>query len=78
MGYPMDDTLDFSRRHVAEGRRIVGLQRLRIERMKARGQNTADAEQTLVLFEQSLAILKEHLQAKMTGAARHIQTETRP
>jgi hypothetical protein len=63
----MDDTLDFSRRHVAEGRRIVGLQRLRIERMKARGQNTAEAEQTLVLFEQSLAILKQHLQAKMTG-----------
>jgi hypothetical protein len=74
----MDDTLDFSRRDVAEGRRIVGLQRLRIERMKARGQNTAEAEQTLMLFEQSLAILKEHLQAKITGAGRHVQTETRP
>jgi hypothetical protein len=68
----MDDTLDFSRRDVAEGRRIVGLQRLRIERMRARGQNTAEAEQTLMLCEQSLAILKEHLQAKMTGAARRI------
>jgi hypothetical protein len=40
--------------------------------MRARGQNTAEAEQTLMLCEQSLAILKEHLQAKMTGAARRI------
>jgi hypothetical protein len=65
----MDDTLDFSRRHVAEGRRIIGLERLRIERMKARGLNTAAAEQTLMSFVQSLAILKEDLQAKMAGSS---------
>jgi hypothetical protein len=65
----MDDSLDFSRRDVAEGRRIVGLQRLRVERMKARGLDTAEAEQTLVIFEQSLAILKEHLHAKMVGSS---------
>jgi hypothetical protein len=65
----MDDTLDFSRRHVAEGRRIIGLERLRIERMKARGLNTAAAEQTLMSFVQSLAILKEHLQAMKVGSS---------
>jgi hypothetical protein len=65
----MDDTLDLSRRQVAEGRRIIGLERLRIERMKARGHDTVEAEQTLMSFVQSLAILKEDLQAKMAGSS---------
>ena len=67
----MDDTRDVARRHVTEGRRIVHLQRLRVERMRATGLDTHDVERTLVLFEQSLAIFEEHLQAiEATGGSR--------
>jgi hypothetical protein len=47
-------------RHVVEGRLIVAHQRDRIAQLKAAGASTLDAEQTLQVFERSLAIFEAH------------------
>jgi hypothetical protein len=54
---PHDELLDLARRHVTEGRRIVLRQRALVHGMKAHGRDTAEAERTLRLFEDSLLIL---------------------
>jgi hypothetical protein len=47
-------------RHVVEGRRIVARQVDTIARLRRMGVNTIEAEGTLNLFRQTLAIFEEH------------------
>jgi len=54
------DVVATAARHVAEGKRIVAAQKERIARLKAKGLSTLDAEQTLQVFETSLAIFQRH------------------
>ncbi len=49
-------------RRVAEARQIVAEQRLRIERLRARGGSTTGPENTLALFERTLKCLEDHEQ----------------
>jgi hypothetical protein len=46
--------------HVAEGRRIVQMQKGLIIRLRAAGVDTWDAERTLGLFESNLKRFEEH------------------
>ena len=55
------DILNVARRHVFEGRRIVAEQRALVERFRERGLDTRNAERSLDLFRQSLAIFEDHL-----------------
>jgi hypothetical protein len=58
----MGDESEYAKavRHVAEARQIVAEQRKRIERLKARGHPVFDHEQTLRVFEGTLAALEDH------------------
>jgi hypothetical protein len=58
----MDSESEFvmAARHVAEGRRIVARQRLRIAKLKLAGHSTLDHEHTLQVFESTLRIFEEH------------------
>jgi hypothetical protein len=55
------DRLKLARRLVVEGRRIVANQLARIERLKALGCDTKEAERTLDVFLKSLAIFEDDL-----------------
>jgi hypothetical protein len=46
-------------RHVAEGRQLVARQQERVARLREVGAPTLDAEQTLRVFESSLAIFED-------------------
>jgi hypothetical protein len=59
---PGESMLDIARRHVADGRRLVAVQRLRIERLRAQRRDTETAERILGLFEKSQEIFETHLQ----------------
>ena len=54
----LDDLIEIARKHVAEGRRIVAVQRQRIASGKLRGQ---DAHDLLTTFERSLEIFEHDL-----------------
>jgi hypothetical protein len=54
----LDRQIELARRHVAEGRRIVTAQRLRIERGEVDGE---DAHRLLASFEASLEIFEQDL-----------------
>jgi len=60
---PVADRLDRARRHVVEGRRIVANQLALVEQLKSSGHDIREAEQTLDLFLQSLAIFEDDLRA---------------
>jgi hypothetical protein len=47
-------------RYVAEAHRIIAKQRGSIERLRAAGCSTIDAEQTLSVFESSLHVFAHH------------------
>lgn len=47
--------------YVTEGRRIVAEQQAKVDRLRATGRETYDAEQELRVFEDSLAIFEDHL-----------------
>ena len=55
--------LEQAYRHVIDGRRIIAAQRLRIERMKRNGLQTANAEALLQTFERSQALFEDDLAA---------------
>jgi len=74
-----ESTLATATRHVAEGERIVARQQAMIARLNASGAPTLDAEQTLQVFETTLAIFKRHrddLLARPHGVD-HLKTEER-
>lgn len=50
-------------RHVAEGKRIVARQRTLIARHEEAGRSTVDSEKLLALFERTLRIFEDDLQA---------------
>jgi hypothetical protein len=52
--------LGMAGRHVAKAREIVANQRRRIEKLRAVGASTFDAEQTLRIFEANLRLFEEH------------------
>jgi len=54
---------EMAARHVLEGRRIVAGQKALIERMRASGADTNDAESLLNSFIGSLAIFEDDLRA---------------
>ena len=47
--------------YVTEGRRIVAEQQAKVDRLRATGRETYDAEQELRVFEDLLAIFEDHL-----------------
>ena len=57
-----ESTLEQAVRHVAEAKRFVAEQRQRIEKLKASGISTLDAEQTLDVFTTTLKLLEDHEQ----------------
>jgi hypothetical protein len=66
-----ESTLAIATRHVAEGERIVAIQKLMIERLKAAGVSSLDAEQTLQVFETTLDIFKSHRDDLLTRQHGH-------
>ena len=54
------DRLRVAARHVAIGRRIVARQRALVVRLEENGYSTVEADRTLDLFEQTLAIFEDH------------------
>jgi hypothetical protein len=66
-----ESTLAIATRHVAEGERIVARQKLMIERLKAAGVSSLDAEQTLQVFETTLDIFKSHRDDLLTRQHGH-------
>ncbi len=56
----LSDRLVMAARHVEDARRIVARQRETVAELKADHHNTTDAERTLQLFEQTLAIFEAH------------------
>jgi hypothetical protein len=59
----MENVLEMARRHVMKGREIARGQRALVNRLRSHGRDTANAEKTLQLFEQSLKIFEDHLKA---------------
>ena len=57
-----ENTLEQAVRYVAEAKRIITEQRQRIEKLKASGISTIDAEQTLDVFTTTLKLLEDHEQ----------------
>jgi len=57
MGDPEDKAL----RRVINGRKLIAEQKLRIERFRAKGRDTAAAEQLLAEYERSQAIFENDL-----------------
>jgi hypothetical protein len=55
------DQIIMAARHVMQAQRIVHEQRARVERLRAIGASTVDAEDTLRAFEGSLKIFEDHL-----------------
>jgi len=55
-----ETTLEQAIRHVAEAKRLIAEQRQRIEKLKAAGISTLDAEQALDVLSSSLPLLKKH------------------
>ena len=64
-----EDALTLAIRHVAQARRIVWQQRVRIERLKALGADATCAEETLRMFERNLKIFEDHRDC-LAGAPR--------
>jgi hypothetical protein len=61
MGSVDESPLAQAVRHAAEGRRIIVRQRALIERLRAKGHSTLEAEDTLDLFLRSQAIFEDDL-----------------
>ena len=57
------DPLSSAKRRVAEARSIVERQEARIDRLRANGRDTEDAERTLFALIQTLATLEGHLRS---------------
>ena len=68
--YPMsndsDEYLAPAERHVWEGERRVAEQQARIKQLVAARRDTEDAEKFLRTLEQSLALMRQHLQLEVT------------
>ena len=60
------DKLLVAARHVAAGRRIVARQRALVVRLEENGYSTVEADRTLDLFEQTLAIFEDHYREILT------------
>ena len=59
----MESKREMAVRHVLEARRIVAQQKALIERMRASGLDTSDAELLLNSFSRSLAVFQNDLKA---------------
>jgi hypothetical protein len=57
---PNDDPLRLAQDHVGTAERLVAEQKARIQRLKAKGEDALEAEQTLALFEVNLNMFREH------------------
>jgi hypothetical protein len=57
----MEPKLEMAFRHVIGGRRIVALQRQRVEMLSRNGSDTTEAQRTLDLFARTLDIFEEDL-----------------
>jgi Spy/CpxP family protein refolding chaperone len=55
-----DNALKLASDHAAQAEQLVSKQKAIIERLKADGKDTLEAEQTLALFEVNLKIFQEH------------------
>jgi len=55
-----ETTLEQAIRHVDEAKRLIAEQRQRIEKLKAAGISTLDAEQTLDVLSSTLPLLEKH------------------
>jgi hypothetical protein len=65
--------LELTRYHVSHSRMLVANQRELIERMRRLGWDISETQQTLELFERSLALFEEHLnQVNGQGAGPHM------
>jgi flagellar biosynthesis/type III secretory pathway chaperone len=62
-----NETVALARRHVVEGRRIVERQQQLVRELMSSGRSVTDAERTLDLFENTLAI-KQHLRDLTKGS----------
>lgn len=63
-----DDHLDLTRQHIAEGEARIARQAILIARFKEHGLDTTEAETLLMVFRDSLALMREH--------QRHVQAES--
>ena len=54
------DSLIAAAQYVAEAKKILARQRLRVAKLKALGASTLDAEHTLEVYESTLKLLEEH------------------
>ncbi len=61
-----ESRLEMATRHAGAGRRVVASQRQLVERLKANGRPTLDAERLLWLFEASLRIFEDDLRDALT------------
>jgi hypothetical protein len=64
----LERALERAYEHVSKARRIVTQQRRLVERLTAKGGNTADAKHTLDLFVGALEILEDNLRRHLTQA----------
>lgn len=61
MSAPQDDHVELARQQIVRGEICITRLLLVIARLREQGHDTAEAENLLTEFEQSLALMREHL-----------------